>query len=161
VIFDHRASRPRLRGVTTRPTATDPFVDYAATVVREASPHLAVVEQPASRFLDNHVGVRHASALFTAAYEAARGLLAAALGGFADCASVHLVECEVEYVAVAMGAITTTAEPAGDGWSSLADDVVGPSCVDLDVAVVATNDKGRTVLRVTQRWHVDSGGFAF
>ena len=49
----------------------DPYVDHLDTTVIEAGPTRAVVEQPASPILGNHVGVRHASAFsWSAAAEA-------------------------------------------------------------------------------------------
>lgn len=129
----------------------DPYVDHLDTTVIDAAPTRAVVEQPASACLGNHVGVRHASALYTAGHAAARALVLAALGDRAGSAGLHLVESEIAYVHVGFGLITTTAEPAGGGWDSLDSD--GP--VDLDVSATGTDENGKTVVTLATRWRVE------
>ena len=129
-------------------TEQDPFAAAAEVRVAEASADRAVVEQPALRHLDNHVGVRHASALFTAGYEAARALVGAAVPGRS--ARAELVESECAYVNVGFGLITTTATPKGDGWDALA--TGAPA--EVEVAVAGVDEAGKTVVELTHRWRV-------
>lgn len=123
-----RRSR-RLRGVT------EPFIDYVRARVVSADASQAVVEQPADEELANHVGVRHASALNAAAYEASRALVAEAAG---PGAAVRLVESEIAYKAVAIGPIVTTAE--------------FESRDELVVLATSRNEKGKTVVTLKSRW---------
>jgi len=118
-------------------------VAYAATSLVEVERGRAVVTQPAAAFLDNHVGVRHASALYTAAYEAARALVLGAEGTSAP----RLVEARMDYRNVGFGSITAIAEPAGDGWLA--------GATTVDVAVTASDDAGKTVFSASLRWTLD------
>ncbi|HEX8066919.1 MAG TPA: DUF4442 domain-containing protein [Thermoleophilaceae bacterium] len=134
-----------------RAQATDPFGEHTRSRVVDARPERAVVEQPAVRELDNHVGVRHASALHAAGYAASRALIAAALGELAESRSVRLVESDVSYASVGLGPLTTTAEPTGRGWDALADG----SSVTLASTVTTTNEQSRTVARLELSWAVE------
>lgn len=125
----------------------DPYVEYAQTTLTEASPERAVVEQPAASFLDNHVGVRHASALFTAGHEAARALVLATLGGRDD-VRAELVQSDVHYSNVGFGTVTSEAEPVGDGWSAAGDG----QPVELEALVTGRDEAGKTVFTVSERW---------
>src|SRR5213080_3819500 len=106
---------------------TDPYAEHVLSRLVEATPGRAVVEQPMEPEVDNHVKVRHASALYAAAYEAARQLLIAALGDQADSVEVRLADSEIRYAAVGLGTLTSTAEPQGEGWSSLRDELAAGS----------------------------------
>jgi hypothetical protein len=107
--------------------APDAFPTHCHTDVTHATPVRAVAVQHASRDLDNHVGVRHASALFTAAYAAARALLDAALRDSAppgSTSSDRSVRCEarmvnfdISYKGIPQYEIVSEAVPDGDGWS--------------------------------------------
>src|SRR5947209_19605713 len=88
----------------------DTFVEYLETRVAESSPERVVVEQPDAPPLGNHVGVRHASALYAGAYEAARALVRATLGDAADSARVALIASDINYSRVGMGDLTVVAE---------------------------------------------------
>jgi hypothetical protein len=133
----------------------DPYVAHLDTTVIDAAPTRAVVEQPASVCLGNHVGVRHASALYTAGHAAARALLLAALGDRAGSAGLHLVESEIAYVHVGFGLITTTAEPAGGGWDSLDADLASDRVAELEASAAGTDENGKTVVTVSTRWRVE------
>src|SRR5881392_3987667 len=89
----------------------DAYAAYCRATVLEAGPERAAVEQPPEPEVDNHVKVRHASALYTAAYEAARQLVLAALGERAGSAEVRLADSEIRYTAVGLGLLKSTAEP--------------------------------------------------
>lgn len=135
--------------------ATEPFVEYLSTRVVEAGPARAVVEQPAVRELDNHVGVRHASALHAAGYEASRALIAAALGPGAVFARAFLAGSDISYTAVGLGLLTTTAEPSGAGWDTLAIDLAAGSAVTLTSVVRTTDEEGKTVAKLEVSWTVE------
>src|SRR3954469_20605593 len=89
----------------------DPYADHTLSRVLEATPALAVVEQPMEPEVDNHVKVRHASALYAAAHEAARQLVIAALGDRAGSVEVRLADSEIRYTSVGLGTLTSRAEP--------------------------------------------------
>ena len=120
---------------------TDPYSEHTLSRVLEATPSRAVVEQPMEPEVDNHVKVRHASALYAAAYEAARQLVIAALGDRAASVEVRLADSEIKYAAVGLGTLTSTAEPLGDAWQKLHVD----GEVDLDCLVTTTDPDGKTV----------------
>jgi len=133
----------------------EPFGERAGVRVVDASPRRVVVRQAAASALENHVGVRHASALHAAAYEAARLLVAAAIDRPALAASVRLRESDIAYVAVGLGALTTTAEPSGAGWDSLRVELAAGAGVALDCAVTTSDAQGKTVAQVRARWIVE------
>jgi hypothetical protein len=128
----------------------DQFVEYLDTRVVESSPAKVVVEQPDSPPLGNHVGVRHASALYAGGYEAARALVRAALGESADTARVALIGTTIAYKRVGMGPLTFVAEPEGDGWDKAAD-----GAGELTVSVIGTDQQGKEVASMTARWSVE------
>ena len=115
---------------------TDPYSERAHVRIVEATPERAVSEQPGLRELDNHLAIRHASALYTAMYAASRALVLAAAG---DGARVRLAESVTTYPAVPVGTITSTAEWDGD-----------PSL--RRTQVVASNEDGRTVATLAATW---------
>jgi hypothetical protein len=132
---------------------TEPFVAYTRASIAELSSARVVVEQPAAPELDNHVGVRHASALHSAGYEASRALVVAALGERYRSEDLRFEESEISYTAVGLGPLTTTAEPAGEGWGRLP----GESTEDTDgisliSTVTTTNQEGKVVARLRVRW---------
>ena len=133
---------------------TDPYSDHTLSRVLEATPAQAVVEQPMEPEVDNHVKVRHASALYAAAYEAARQLVIAALGDRVDSVEVRLADSEIRYAAVGLGTLTSTAEPQGDGWSSLRDELAAGSVAELESLVTTTDPDGKTVTTLSVKWQV-------
>lgn len=78
-------------------------------------PERATVVQPPAPELENHVGVRHASALHAAGYAAARALAEAAVGSHAR---LRLKRSEIAYKAMGLGRLETVAEPADEGWEA-------------------------------------------
>jgi hypothetical protein len=135
-------------------TARDPYADYLRVTVVEATPAKAIVEQPADPEVDNHVKVRHASALYTAAYEAARQLVLAALGESAASAELKVLDSEIAYKAVGLGMLTTTAEPQGSGWDTLAGEVDAGKTAELGVSVVTADPGGKVVATLDVRFAV-------
>lgn len=133
----------------------EPFVDSAHVRVIEASSERAVVEQPAVQQLDNHVGVRHASALHAAAYEASRALVAAALAEHGTSTSMSLTESDISYTAVGLGLLTTTAQPSGPGWDMLDADIAEGSSVVLGCEVITTDEAGKAVVKMNASWALE------
>jgi acyl-coenzyme A thioesterase PaaI-like protein len=129
----------------------DRFIDWLETRVVESTPAKSVVQQPDAPPLGNHVGVRHASAIYAAAYEASRALVRAALGERADSAPVALIGTSIAYTRVGMGPLTFVAEPEGDGWDTVAD-----GAGELTVSVTGTDQNGKTVASMTARWSVSA-----
>lgn len=128
----------------------DPFVQSLSTRVVEAGASRVVVEQPDEPELGNHVGVRHASALHAAGYEAGRTLVTTALGEHAAGMSVRLVETEVGYTRVAFGPLEFVAVPAGEGWPP-----GSPEPVRLATSTTATDENGKTVATMEAVWSVE------
>lgn len=144
--------------MSTAATETEPFVSYARATVTEARPARVVVEQPAAPELDNHVGVRHASALHSAGYEASRALVAAAAGGIWE-GQIRLEQSEIEYVAVGLGKLTTCAEPTGDGWDRLSTEPAEALArLTLTASVTTTNEEGKVVARLELSWTLSASG---
>lgn len=140
--------------MSTGVTDTEPFILRTQPRVVDAGPTRAVVEQAAAPELDNHVGVRHASALHAAGYEASRALLAAALGDLAARVEASLAESEISYTAVGLGLLTTTAEPTGEGWGDLAGALRSGDSVDLATALATVDEEGKVVARLRTTWTV-------
>lgn len=134
-------------------TGTEPFVAFTRASVTEVSPARVVVEQPAAPELDNHVGVRHASALHSAGYEASRALVVAALGERCRSEDLRLEESEIAYTAVGLGPLTTIAEPAGEEWDRLPAASAGKmDGIALTSTVTTTNREGKVVARLRVCW---------
>jgi acyl-coenzyme A thioesterase PaaI-like protein len=125
----------------------DPYAEFLHSNVVEATPERAVVKQPNLDELNNHVAVRHAGALYTAAYAASRALVAAAAG---DGAEIELVSSVVDYTNFPSGEITSTAEPQGEGWDGVRDGGEG----ELSTKVVSVGEAGKPVIEADIVWRV-------
>jgi hypothetical protein len=101
--------------------------------VTERGPDRAVVVQDDRPELANHVGVRHASAVYLAGLEASRELATAIAG---DGVTVELAESDIRYGSVPSGTIAYTAEPLAVTRHRVATRVVA----DVDGREVATLD---------------------
>ncbi len=134
----------------------DPFVEHTYARVVEAGPERAVVEQPPARALDNHLAVRHASALYAAAYEASRTLVLAAAAATGERVTIAPRRSELVYKAMPLGSIRSTATPAGPGWNTLAADLRGGAAVELATTVESTNEEGKAVVNVELSWRVEA-----
>jgi hypothetical protein len=128
----------------------DPFVAATGVRLRSAGPRRAVVEQAALPELDNHVGVRHASALHAAGYAASRALVAAALAERGEGATARLAGTEIAYTAVGIGPLQTVAEPTGTSWEEL----LGADEAELACAVTTRDKSGKAVAELTAIWAV-------
>lgn len=132
----------------------DPFLEHIRADIIRADRRRAIVRQPAVATLNNHVAVRHASALYGATYAASRALALSALGEMEGAAHLTLVASEVAYSHLPLGAITSVAHPRGPGWADLASQVpIGG--IELGVEVVSRNEDGKTVARVAATWRVE------
>lgn len=130
----------------------DSFAAAAGCEVVAAGPQEAVVEQAALAELDNHVGVRHASALHAAGYAASRALVAAALAQVGGAPAVRLARTEIAYTAVGIGPLRTVAEPSGAAW----DDLLSESEAELACAVTTRDEAGKAVAELTVIWAVSA-----
>jgi hypothetical protein len=117
--------------------------------VTQATPAGAVSVQRASADLDNHVAVRHASALFTAAYAAARALLDAALSEAPVGYVATLADCDIAYKEIPQDELVSVAAPDGEEWSAL-----GARELTLRSTVRSTNAQERTVATTSVVWHL-------
>lgn len=126
--------------------ALDPYAGLAGVQIVDVDATRAVVLQLPLPVLDNHIGVRHASALYSAAWAASHALVRAALAGRADAV---LTDSEIRYERVPLGSITTVAEPAGGDW-----DVVGEADGVLMATAISTNDDGKAVATLGTTWRV-------
>lgn len=136
----------------------DRLLEHAASQVLEADSHHAVVEQRPDPGLDNHIGVRHAGALFAVGYEASRALIRAALAESADSSDVQMVDSDVIYEKPALGSVTATAEPAADDWDALLSRVAGGQSAKLPTSVLLRNEQGATVTSMTVCWQAEPAG---
>lgn len=136
--------------------ATEPFIAATSSHLVSSEPRRAVVEQPPLAELDNHVGVRHASALHAAGYEASRALVAAALAELDGTATMQLSSSEVAYTAVGIGALTTIAEPGGESW----DELLCAAEAELVCAVTTSNEEGKAVAQLNVTWVVSRANAA-
>lgn len=139
------------------PPENDQYCKQAMTQLAEASPERAVTEQPGALELDNHLGIRHASALFTTMYAASRALVLAAVG---EAGTAQFVESTTTYPFIPLGPVTSTAEPEGEGWDSLGAELEGGRAVELRTAVTSANEDGRTVSTLGATWRVEPSGAA-
>ena len=128
---------------------SDALIDYLDTRVVDATATAATVEQPDSPPLNNHVGVRHASALYAGGYAAARALVDAALADRREAWEVALAGSSVSYTRVGMGLLTFRASPEGEGW-----DVLGEQATRVSAVVSGTDDKGKDVVTGNVSWAV-------
>lgn len=138
--------------------SAEPYARHVRARVVEASLERAVTEQANLVELGNHMAIRHAGAIYSAAHEASRALVAAATGGLADVVDVAPDRSEIDFTAVATGSITSVAEPVGPGWADLAHGAEAP--LSLEASVSSTNDEGEPVARLTSTWRVSPAGRA-
>jgi hypothetical protein len=135
----------------------DPLIEFARCSVVEADETHAVVRQPPASELENHLGARHAGALFTVGYAASRALVAAALGADAESVNAKMTNGEVVYEKVVAGeAVAATAEPAGDDWPAGLARIAEGEPATLQTAVTVRNERDRTVMVMSVGWEVSA-----
>jgi len=133
----------------------DPYVRHAGTRPTDVGAERAAVEQDGHE-LDNHVGVRHASALYTGAYGAARALVVRALGDRADTVSICHQRSEITYSNIPVGPIVSGARRRDpDRWDEAAASLDAGRPAEVATDVVSTNEQGRTVVTLESHWRVE------
>lgn len=125
--------------------------------IHAADPQGATVEQAADGELDNHLGVRHASALYAGAYAASRALVLAALAAHRPGAPCRMTSSELSYRRIPKGVIRNHATPAGDEWELLA---TGEE-LELHTEVVSVGEDGKVVLELSATWSVGESSTHF
>jgi acyl-coenzyme A thioesterase PaaI-like protein len=138
----------------------DPYAERAHSTIVEAGPERAVVEQPGLRELDNHLGIRHASALYTCMYAAARALMLASVAELDGAGEARIEESTTAYPFVPVGLITNVATRTGDGWESAASELAAGRAARVGVAVDSTNEDGRTVSTLETTWAIEPAAAA-
>ena len=136
----------------TGATDTEPFLATAGVRMADCDSDRAVVVQPPVPELENHVGVRHASALHAAGYAAGLGLVEAAVAGLEVDVELRLGASEIAYKAMGLGELETVAEPTGGGWETQLDQLRAGSPVELACTATTTNAEGKAVAELTLTW---------
>jgi acyl-coenzyme A thioesterase PaaI-like protein len=130
-----------------------PFNVHLGLQTVSVGPDSGVVRLPDGEHLHNHVGTRHAGALF-AAGEAASG--AAFVGAFLAILGdiTPLAEsAQIDYRALAKGEITVTARFAEDREALLAQ-LEQDGRIRFPVRVEMTDADGKLVAEMTVKWYV-------
>ncbi|HEX2393414.1 MAG TPA: DUF4442 domain-containing protein [Solirubrobacterales bacterium] len=130
----------------------EPFLAMAGVRVSACGPERAIVTQPATAELENHVAVRHASALNAAGYAAARALAGAAVAASGSDAELRLRHSEIAYKAMGLGELATVAEPADEGWEAAIEQLRGGEVVALRCVVITRNEQGQVVAELSVEW---------
>jgi len=133
--------------------AGDGFVEASAVELTECRADRVVAAQQPLPELENHVGVRHASALHAAGFAASRALIETALAGCGPLA-LRLLDSEIAYQAMGQGPLLTVAEPAGEEWGAAAGRLRAGEPVELTCAVRTDDEAGRRVVSLQLRWAV-------
>ena len=133
--------------------AAVPFIRHVGLELQQVEPGRAVVLLPDEEHLANHVGSRHAGALFTAG-ETASG------GAFVGAVAERLAElrplvrgASITYTKVARGPITATGtldRPVDELLAA----VEGDGAVDFAIDVHLTDESGDLVARMNVEWNV-------
>ena len=140
--------------------SSDPLIEFAGCSVLEAGPSRAVASQAQAPELSNHVGARHAGALFTVGYAASRALVKAALEAEGEDLEAQMSEAEVVYEKVVMaGTVAATAEPAGD-WAQALARVTTDQPGRLQTTVTLRNQSEVMVMVMSVGWDVTREGEA-
>ncbi len=134
--------------------SADTFGERAGVLVLEQTAALVTVTQGDRPELQNHVGVRHASALFAGAYDAVRLLVHEAVAQTHITANIKLAQAHIEYTNLPMGEILTTAEPTGEAWSKLADELATGRPVSLEASAISRIAGAGPVATLHTTWHV-------
>ena len=132
----------------------DPFVELAGTTILEADGNHAVARQEGAAELENHAGVRHAAALFAAGYAASRALVESALGARAEELQARVADSEVSFEGVVRGAVTATAEPAGEDWGKALARLDEGGEAELRTAVHLRTEAGTSATTISVLWRV-------
>ncbi len=130
--------------------AVVPFVGHLGLAV-EATTSRQRVSLPDDRALGNHVGTRHAGALFTAA-ETASGMAVFALMTRAGMTATPIVaKAEIRYVAPARGVITAT-PLLGAADDAVATEFQSRNRAPVTVSAELTDEAGSVVATASFSW---------
>jgi acyl-coenzyme A thioesterase PaaI-like protein len=133
-----------------------PFNRHLGLEILEVGAGSAVVRMPDREELANHVGTRHAAALFAAGEAASgatvAGLLASRFG--ADLGSVTAVAtgADIRYARPAKGTITARGKLEGDG-PSLLEELESNRRAEFAVEVGLADERGRAVAEMVVQWY--------
>jgi len=130
-----------------------PFNVHVGLEFVEVGDGRGVVRLPDADHLHNHVGSQHAGALFAAAEAASGG---AFVGGFAERMgeiTPLAKSAEINYLKLAKGPITATAELPGD-QATLLERLDSDGRLEFPVDVTMTDEQGVQVAAMTVHWHV-------
>jgi hypothetical protein len=150
--FTHGRYRPRVTCMGTGATDTEPFLVTAGVRMADCDSDRAVVLQPLVPELENHVGVRHASALHAAGYAAGLALVEAAVAELDGSVELRLQGSEIAYKAMGLGELETVAEPSAGGWETQLEQLRAGSSVELACTATTTNAEGKAVAELTLSW---------
>jgi hypothetical protein len=129
----------------------EPFLRSAGVRLTDCGPDRATVVQPSLPELENHVGVRHASALHAAGYAAARALSEAAAATAARPARLRLKQSAIAYKAMGLGELETIAEPDED-WAAAIADLGGGEPAVLRCNATTRNERDQVVAELQLEW---------
>lgn len=133
-------------------TDSEPFLATAGVRMADCDSARAVVLQPPVPELENHVGVRHASALHAAGYAAGLALVKTAVAALEGDVQLRLQGSEIAYRAMGLGELVTVAEPAAGGWHSQLRQLRAGRPVELACTATTTNAEGKAVAELTLTW---------
>lgn len=130
----------------------EPFLVLAGVRLTDCGPERATVVQASVPELENHVGVRHASALHAAGYAAARALSEAAVAAAGNDTDLRLKRSEIAYKAMGLGDLETVAEPADESWQAALARLGEGDQALLRCNAVTRNDRDQVVAELTLEW---------
>jgi acyl-coenzyme A thioesterase PaaI-like protein len=128
-----------------------PMVNTLGLEYVEVSAARAVVVLRDSEQFRNHVGGPHAAAAFAVAESATGAVAIAALGDLLDRAVLLPTTATMDYLAIAMGDLTATAEIIGDVVVARQEFEAGKR-PQFDIVAEITNAEGVTTGRLRATW---------
>lgn len=128
-----------------------PMVNTLGLEYVEVSADRAVVVLRDSEQFRNHVGGPHAAAAFAVAESATGAVAIAALGDLLDRAVLLPTTATMDYLAIAMGDLTATAEIIGDVVVAREEFEAGKR-PQFDIVAEITNAEGVTTGRLRATW---------
>ncbi len=128
-----------------------PMVNTLGLEYVEVSADRAVVVLRDSEQFRNHVGGPHAAAAFAVAESATGAVAIAALGDLLDRAVLLPTTATMDYLAIAMGDLTATAEIIGDVVVARQEFEAGKR-PQFDIVAEITNAEGVTTGRLRATW---------
>lgn len=133
--------------------AAVPFNRHLGLELQQIEAGRAVVLLPDEEHLDNHIGSRHAGALFGAGEAASGGAFLGAFGERLAELRPLVRDAKIAYTKVARGPITATGRLDRPAEELLAA-VDADGSVDFPIEVDLTDEKGDLVARMDVAWNV-------